>query len=210
MIQTSMLGLPLPEPTDPDQVPYHLGLLAAAIEPYLVGRWNTTGARDAAISTPQAGMVSAIGSRLQVWTGSAWKDIGYGLPEPAVADGPGGFTSTTQVTSGSFSALPTPVQVGLDLPARALVAVTVSAWLSAPAGSDVRVAVQCSGATSIGTGTVGQTLYSGEGQAGSHSVTRWMVLEAGSTTIAARGMRVGSGNVYANYVRLEAAPTRWA
>mgnify|MGYP000396674944 CR=1 FL=1 len=30
MIQTSMLGLPLPEPTDPDQVPYHLGLLAAA------------------------------------------------------------------------------------------------------------------------------------------------------------------------------------
>ena len=209
MIQSSVLGIPIPEPTDPDQVPYHLGLLVAGLESYSVGRWDTTGARDADITTPVVGMITAVGSRHQAWDGGQWKDIGLGLPDPVSADGPGAFDGSTAVTSSSFSALPTPVQVSVQLPARALVAVTYSGWLAGATSSDVRLAVTCSGATSIGTGTPGEALASGVVYT-SHSMTRWLVLEGGSTTIAARAMRVGSQSVYANYVRLAAAPIRWA
>ena len=147
MIQSSVLGIPIPEPTDPDQVPYHLGLLVAGLESYSVGRWDTTGARDADITTPVVGMITAVGSRHQAWDGGQWKDIGLGLPDPVSADGPGAFDGSTAVTSSSFSALPTPVQVSVQLPARALVAVTYSGWLAGATSSDVRLAVTGSAAT---------------------------------------------------------------
>ncbi|MDX2759325.1 hypothetical protein PV367_10715 [Streptomyces europaeiscabiei] len=77
-LYTPLGGLPYPQPTDIANLPLHLQGLAEGIDGRTVLRYATATDRDAAITTPVAGMVAWLSTpgTLSYHTGSAWVAMG--------------------------------------------------------------------------------------------------------------------------------------
>jgi hypothetical protein len=77
-LYTPLSGLPYPQPTDTANLPLHLQSLAEGIDSRTVLRYATAADRDAAITTPAAGMVAWLSTpgTLSYYTGSAWVGMG--------------------------------------------------------------------------------------------------------------------------------------
>ncbi|GAA3769470.1 hypothetical protein ACFS5L_36385 [Streptomyces phyllanthi] len=77
-LYTPLGGLPFPQPTDTADLPLHLRSLAEGIDSRTVLRYPTAADRDAAITTPAAGMVAWLTTpgTLSYYTGSAWVAMG--------------------------------------------------------------------------------------------------------------------------------------
>lgn len=77
-LYTPLSGLPYPQPTDTANLPLHLQSLAEGVDARTVLRYPTAEDRDAAITTPAAGMVAWLTSpgTLSYYTGSAWVAMG--------------------------------------------------------------------------------------------------------------------------------------
>jgi hypothetical protein len=75
---TPLNGLPYPGPTDTADLPAHLQTLAEGIDARTVLRYATAAARDAAVTTPAAGMVAWLTTpgTLSYYTGSTWVTLG--------------------------------------------------------------------------------------------------------------------------------------
>lgn len=73
MITSGLQGIQLPEPSDPDNVPYHLGLAVGQLESRGVMRFISEAARDSAIMSPVEGMVAAVqGVGPTYYDGTQW------------------------------------------------------------------------------------------------------------------------------------------
>lgn len=101
MATTSALGqgIPVPEPTDADNVPFAMSQAIAPIESRLNMRFASAAARDAAITTPVAGMRAYLTDtgRTSVYTGSAW----------IVVEDPGAWQTWTPSWTGAGGTNPT-------------------------------------------------------------------------------------------------------
>ncbi|MEV5535003.1 hypothetical protein [Streptomyces prunicolor] len=96
---TPLGGLPYPAPTDTADLPFHLQSLAEGIDARTVLRYATAAARDAAVTTPAAGMVAWLTTpgTLSYYTGTAWIALGAwnaytpawtaATTNPAIGDG---------------------------------------------------------------------------------------------------------------------------
>ncbi|MFI9153776.1 hypothetical protein [Streptomyces sp. NPDC053367] len=77
-LYTPLSGLPYPQPTDTANLPLHLQSLAEGIDNRTILRYATAANRDAAVTTPVAGMVAWLSTpgTLTYYTGSAWIALG--------------------------------------------------------------------------------------------------------------------------------------
>lgn len=87
-----LLGVPLPEATDADNVPGDLGAAVNTLETYAVFRFSDTATRDGVLTSPVAGMVSYLAdlARLETFNGTGW----YAGP---------GFVAESLVTANTLS-----------------------------------------------------------------------------------------------------------
>ena len=127
---TANQGIPIPDPTDADNVPFGISQAVATIEPRLVMRFTSTTNRDTILTSPVAGMIAYVGSgRLTYYTGSAWIDLNdYSLPAKQETNGPVSNAATGAATT--WANLTTNVTASLTLAAPALVLVEYGAWLA--------------------------------------------------------------------------------
>lgn len=72
---TPLQGIPLPEPTDADNVPADLAAILDVVEGRLVMRFASEAARDAAITAPESGMIAMLTDqdRISFYDGGAWR-----------------------------------------------------------------------------------------------------------------------------------------
>ncbi|MFE6484701.1 hypothetical protein ACFVGN_17435 [Streptomyces sp. NPDC057757] len=77
-LYTPLGNLPYPQPTDTANLPLHLQSLAEGIDGRTVLRYATAADRDAAVTTPVAGMVAWLTTpgTLSYFTGAAWTTLG--------------------------------------------------------------------------------------------------------------------------------------
>ncbi|MER5790091.1 hypothetical protein [Streptomyces sp. NPDC001980] len=77
-LTTPLSKLPYPQPTDIANLPLHLQSLAEGIDSRTILRYSTAADRDAAVTTPVAGMVAWLTTpgTLSYYTGSAWIALG--------------------------------------------------------------------------------------------------------------------------------------
>lgn len=71
---TPLSGIEIPDLSDAANAPSFMATFGAAIEKYTIMRFTTTAARDAAITSPEEGMVAwcTTPDRVYMYTGSAW------------------------------------------------------------------------------------------------------------------------------------------
>lgn len=94
---TALNGLPIPQATDPADIPTAFANLAAAVDSRLVMRFASTSARDAVITSPIAGMLAFVGNGYTYYTGSAWvlvQDLPFALYQQTAAQNVLNLTST--------------------------------------------------------------------------------------------------------------------
>lgn len=82
MGSTPIAGLPFPEHVDVPDVPQDIEDLASALDSYIVPRFASATARNAAITAPQAGQLayvtdpgSSVAPELQIYDGAAWREV---------------------------------------------------------------------------------------------------------------------------------------
>lgn len=88
---TTPNGLPYPgnPASEPPNGPLQIGNLALAADSKLVGRFTTTAARDAAITTPVRGQIAMVGSTMFVHTGTGWVPPGASMRAQRNTNTPG-------------------------------------------------------------------------------------------------------------------------
>lgn len=98
---TANQGIPIPDPTDADNVPYVLAQLVGEVETRLAMRFASTTARDATLTSPVEGMVAWVADDglLTVYNGSAWVDVASNLAYPLPA--PQSVQSASSATGNS-------------------------------------------------------------------------------------------------------------
>ncbi|MDH6111162.1 hypothetical protein P3T36_003186 [Kitasatospora sp. MAP12-15] len=94
---TPLNGLPIPQETDPADVPTAFANFAGAVDSRLVMRFASTTARDLVITSPIAGMIAYVGNGFTYYTGSAWvlmQDLPFALYQQTVAQNVANLTPT--------------------------------------------------------------------------------------------------------------------
>lgn len=126
---TPLSGLPYPQATDTADIPAHFQSLAEGIDARTVLRFATAAARDAAITTPAAGMVVWLTSpgQLTHYTGSVWAPVS---PGPVfLYNNDAGTTTSTTPAETLTSAAGDPLVAGFFAPPSGQVIVTVGALM---------------------------------------------------------------------------------
>ncbi|MET8025195.1 hypothetical protein AB0D78_07905 [Streptomyces avermitilis] len=126
---TPLNALPYPQSTDTANLPLHLQSLAEAIDSRTVLRYGTAALRDAAITTPAAGMVVWLTSpgQLTHYTGTVWAPV---APVPVfLYNNDAGTTTSTTATDALTDAAGDPLVASFVAPPTGRVIVTVGALM---------------------------------------------------------------------------------
>jgi hypothetical protein len=217
---TANQGIPLPEPSDADNVPYAIAQAVGGIEPRLVMRFTSATQRDAKITSPVAGMIASCGTDgLFHYVGGsspAWVRLDdYALPDPVTASG----STQTANSAAAWNVLPSSVAASLVLPAPALVLVEFGAWgtVGGSGATDLRLFPELSGATSLSAPGLafGQVPIIGA-TAGATFGTAHLrgsyvqEFASGTTTATLKTYATGTPTTRAlNYAALRLTPLRW-
>ncbi|MFJ4950398.1 hypothetical protein [Streptomyces sp. NPDC088760] len=127
---TPLSGIPYPQPTDPANLPQHLQSLAETVDARTILRYPNATARDAAVTTPAAGMVAWLSSpgQLTYYTGTAWLPVAA-TPVFLYNNDAGTTTSTTPAETLS-GATGDPLVGAFTAPPSGKVIITVGAWIN--------------------------------------------------------------------------------
>ncbi|MEU6348868.1 hypothetical protein ABZ896_06030 [Streptomyces sp. NPDC047072] len=126
---TPLNALPYPQPTDTADLPLHLQSLAEAIDGRTVLRYATAAARDAAITTPVAGMVAWLTTpgQLTHYTGTVWSPV---APVPVFkANNDAGTTASTTAVEILADSATTAVTAAFTAPPSGQAIVTLGAYM---------------------------------------------------------------------------------
>ncbi|MFI6334734.1 hypothetical protein [Streptomyces sp. NPDC050535] len=127
---TPLNGLPYPRPADTADLPLHLQSLAEAVDGRTVLRYGTAALRDAAITTPVAGMVVWLTSpgQLTHYTGTLWAPV---APVPVfLHNNDAGTTTATAASETLTDALGDPLVAAFVAPPTGRAIVTVGASMN--------------------------------------------------------------------------------
>jgi hypothetical protein len=126
---TPLNSLPYPQPTDTANLPLHFQSMAEAIDGRTVLRFGTAALRDAAITTPVAGMVAWLSSpgQLTHYTGTVWAPVAP-VPVFKYNNDAGTTASTTAVETLTGSAT-TAVTASFTAPPTGQAIVTLGAHM---------------------------------------------------------------------------------
>ncbi|MEW2399574.1 hypothetical protein [Streptomyces sp. NPDC046862] len=133
---TPLSGLPYPQPTDTANLPLHFQSMAEAIDSRTILRYANAAARDAAVTTPAAGMVAWLSSpgQLTYYTGTLWSPV---APAPVfLYNNDAGTTASTTPAETLTGATGDPLVASFVAPPTGKVIVTVGSWMFSSAASN--------------------------------------------------------------------------
>lgn len=142
MPTTPRTSTPYPAYSDVPDVPADLQALILALEPYTNLRYASTGARDADLTSPIAGMQCSVAGVPYVYTGSTWVPILTGGPQ--YSNYIKQKTVTQSVTNSTTLVDDTELQVSLDV-GLYRVELNLIATAAATAVPDIQIAWAFSG-----------------------------------------------------------------
>lgn len=203
---SSLQGVPLPDATDADNVPYWLAQGVGGLENRVVMRFTSTADRDAKIPSPVRGMVADCGTAGLFHFSTAW----VRLDAQALPDALRSWSGSQSVAgaAATWLSLPTVISLSITFPQRALVNVAYSAWAVPPTGQSFRVSAAGSGAT-VFSGTEAENLAVLTNAEGSCFMARNLIFAAGTTTVELRVWKSTTATVSLATGQLQLTPLRW-
>lgn len=150
---TTNQGIPVPDPTDADNVPYAISQAVATIEPRLVMRFTTATARDTILTAPVEGMTAYLSTPdlLTVYAAGAWRSVPIPMGGGDVAGAPYAVASGQITVSGTAVASTGNVSTAVTFPtSRFSVAPRVIVGISNSVSGSTTIVPRAASITSTG------------------------------------------------------------